>query len=425
MLPFKENLTLYTDETRKFGKTYNKYIVTDEDKCPYFLGLREMFNKSAQTAFDTLQIILMDLSHDGESECGNKVGDKVVSNIVSTMSDRASTEKAFNNLLENYRKDILPGVTNGWEFLTDSQRESCSKLNTFFCGLHLLVAFAEVCGKCLLEFEQTLMNNAIGAEKDEEVKKEYWNAYESATVRLIRATSKRLSGGGDEKSGCYADFQTFLSLAGKRVKFIRYHGNRFNIIVLLAEILYFHREDVITFFEKHHMPTNKLQKAVYLDIEQMVLLAGCKILGLISKLITAPLWRILESGSTHILDMNTNYVVLLQFFDRVAKDSSGFLTGEDYPFDTEYIHKDEIFTSLIVEIEAVDEYTAQIAQTLATALHALVKRMLCDQLSGGKYFEVSEEIRKRPVSVVPHNKLPEFAFGVLDFSSDIDQMLQH
>jgi hypothetical protein len=113
--------------------------------------------------------------------------------------------------------------------------------------------------------------------------------------------------------------------------------------------------------------------------------------------------------------MNNYYVVLLQYFERISKDSSGFLTGEDYPFDSEYIHKDEIFTALVIENENVDEYAAQITQTLATALHALVKRMLCDQLPGGKYFEASEEIRKRTISVVPHNKLPEFAFGVLDF----------
>lgn len=30
------------------------------------------------------------------------------------MSDRASTEKAFNRLLEEYRLEILPQVIDGW-----------------------------------------------------------------------------------------------------------------------------------------------------------------------------------------------------------------------------------------------------------------------------------------------------------------------
>ena len=115
-------------------------------------------------------------------------------------------------------------------------------------------------------------------------------------MRLIRACSKCLSRGGDERSGCFADFQTYLSTIGKRVKFVCFHGNRFNIIFLLAEVLYYHKDDVVAFFEKKHIPTNRLQKAVFMDAKEDILISGCKVLGLISKLITAPLWRILEGG---------------------------------------------------------------------------------------------------------------------------------
>ncbi|XP_060597475.1 uncharacterized protein LOC132751328 [Ruditapes philippinarum] len=243
VLPSKQNLTLYTDETRKFGKTYNTYIATDENQSPYFLGLREMYNKSAQTAFDTLLCILQDLS-DSVTDLDNKVGDKIVSNIVNTMSDRASTEKAFNNILEEYRKKILPTVTDGWTDLSSEQQTSLTSMHSFFCGLHLLVACAEVSQKCLLEYEKTLKEN-IGLERDDEIKSEYLNTSECATVRLIRAASKCLSRGGDEKSGCFSDFQAYLSMSGRRVKFIRFHGNRFNVIFLLAEVLYYHRNDVV------------------------------------------------------------------------------------------------------------------------------------------------------------------------------------
>ena len=236
VLPSKRNLTLYTDETWKFGKTYNTYIVTDEHQSTYFLGLREMYNKSAQTAFEHFQTILNDLN-DSVVDSEKNVGDLIVSNIVNTMSDRASTKKAFNNILDSYRKSILPKVTNGWADLSEDQQASLMKMHFFFCGLHLLVAFAEVCAKCLHEYEHVKKDESIGLEKDEDIKSEFNNTSESATVRLIRACSKCLSRGGDKRSGCFAYFQTYLSTIGKHVKFVRFHGNRFNIIFLLAEVL--------------------------------------------------------------------------------------------------------------------------------------------------------------------------------------------
>lgn len=45
----KEKTTLYTDETRKYGKCMQTYIVTDEDQNSYILGLREMVDKSGQS----------------------------------------------------------------------------------------------------------------------------------------------------------------------------------------------------------------------------------------------------------------------------------------------------------------------------------------------------------------------------------------
>ena len=89
-----------------------------------------MYNKSAQTAFETFQTILKDLN-DSVVDSEKNVGDLIVSNIVNTMSDRASTEKAFNNILDSYRKSILPKVTNGWADLSEDQQASLTKMHFF------------------------------------------------------------------------------------------------------------------------------------------------------------------------------------------------------------------------------------------------------------------------------------------------------
>ena len=108
VLADKTETTLYTDETRKFGHTYNAFVVTDEEKRPYLLGLREMANKSAKTTLDTLKEIIQDISESVGME--SQSGQKILCSIKNTRSDRAQTEKAFNNLLEDSRKEILPHI---------------------------------------------------------------------------------------------------------------------------------------------------------------------------------------------------------------------------------------------------------------------------------------------------------------------------
>lgn len=49
---------------------------------------------------------------------------------------------------------------------------------------------------------------------------------------------------------------------------------------------------------------NQLLKAVSADLAVPEHLAGCKALGIINKVITGPLWRVLEDKDITILDMN-------------------------------------------------------------------------------------------------------------------------
>ena len=93
----------------------------------YFLGLREMVNKSSGSAFDTMLEILQDFTNAAKAD-DSAVGDRIIAHIANTMSDRASTEKAFNQLLEEYRLKIMPKVTDSWELLSEQQRTACGKI---------------------------------------------------------------------------------------------------------------------------------------------------------------------------------------------------------------------------------------------------------------------------------------------------------
>jgi hypothetical protein len=94
----KKNLCLYGDETRKKGKTYQTFLVSNEDKEVFFLGLRDMYNKAASTTMDTFKEILNDITNACEEMIINEdtsVGHAIIRNIQSFMSDRAKVNISF------------------------------------------------------------------------------------------------------------------------------------------------------------------------------------------------------------------------------------------------------------------------------------------------------------------------------------------
>ena len=69
------------------------------------LGLRDISSKSGQDVLNTLKLILQDIEE--VSVHSDDEAKKILLNISSTMSDRASTQIRYNELLEEYRRDIL------------------------------------------------------------------------------------------------------------------------------------------------------------------------------------------------------------------------------------------------------------------------------------------------------------------------------
>lgn len=56
-----------------------------------------------------------------------------------------------------------------------------------------------------------------------------------------------------------------------------------------------------------------------------------KALGLVSRLITGPLWCLHEDKSIHNLDTNKHFLELVNFFDDALGDSEGFMKGKVLP----------------------------------------------------------------------------------------------
>ena len=411
----QSDTSLMTDETSKYGKKYGTYIISDKDKNSYFLGLREMSDKSAKTTLGTFKEILSDIddvcNKIYEKEHGPMhVGYQILSNIRDTMSDRASTEKCFNELLEEYRKSILPDVISGWDSLSDEEKEQCAKMNNFFCSLHLLVGMADTCSETLNKFNELNVDDTEdeGSDKDEDGSIQ---SKGNGAIDLCRLASKALSRGGDEKSGCYADWKSYVTDRNDKVRFVKFRGNRFNIVFFAAQTLYYHKENIEDFLEKVHGTTNKLLRIILKLVKKKANVAACRVMGLLSKLLTSSFWRFVEDCN-HVLDLNSCYLKMHEFLKEASQDASNLLNGHS-PFDENYIEKDAVYDKLVASKED-DTLELEIAQSLCQALVLLLERMVKDHLPGGSIYQPDETLHKQSASVIPHNKLPEFIFGVLD-----------
>lgn len=117
---------------------------------------------------------------------------------------------------------------------------------------------------------------------------------------------------GSEQSGVYLPFTAFLKSNGvSRNPLASFRGNHFNVVFYDAGALFHIAPLVQRFFKEVWQTPNQLLKTVSADLSVSEYLAGCKALGIINKVVTGPLWRVLECKDVTILDMNQRFQTLL------------------------------------------------------------------------------------------------------------------
>ena len=403
-----ENCTLYTDETRKDGQSYGSFVVTDENKDPVLLGLRHMSNKASRTELDTFKSILDDVHQRCESlsPTNDEVNMRyeVLRKITSTMSDRAATEVSFKELLLAYRSDLMKGHIDNFDLMTPEEQLLLTRMFNFFCGLHLLVNIAELMDGIFKQWEST----RLGTESQE-----------SGILRVVRNASKAFAPGADNKNGAYLEFSTYIRRKGvHNLQVKSFLGNRFNIVFHNGGVIYCLSDHIVSFLEdvkSEGKPSslNWLLTSVLSDLKVNEHVVGLRALGIFNKFITAPLWKLLECKTLHILDMNKHYQGLVEYLECVAtsvEKAGELLTGEYVPFSVE-VKKDAAWVALVSQ-SGQDALTVSLLMQMCAGVCKLLKEKVKDHLDGGRYHDIDES-RDALKSVLPHNKLPEWVFGYL------------
>ena len=409
-----DQCTLYSDETRKNGRSFGSFLITNENKEPVLLGLRQMSSKASKTELDTLKSILDDVNQRCESLThSNSDMDKrveILRKINSTMSDRAATEISFKELLNTYRSDLMKDHVDHFDSMSPEEQYLITRMFNFFCGLHLLVNIAELLDSIFKQWE----SSQLGSESTE-----------SGILRTVRNVSKAFAPGADNKNGASLEFTTYVKRKGvHNLQIKSFLGNRFNIVFHNGGVIYCLRDYIVSFLkdvksEGKTSTLNWLLGSILADLNVNEYVVGLRALGVVNKFITAPLWKLLECKTTHILDMNEYYGDLVQYLEAVATNTERaqeLLTGEYIPFSVE-IKKDDIWVKLVSQSDN-DALTVSLLMQICAGMCKLLKEKVKDHLEGGIFHDMDEH-REDLRSVLPHNKLPEWVFGYLDW------MLKH
>jgi hypothetical protein len=127
----KENTCLLSDETSKYGHKYQGMHAANSEGMIRALGIWEMTTKFGQSVPSVLEDILGD--NEQESVDSEGVSKEILLNISSALSDRASTLLKFNELLKEFRGNILKGkMAEIWEHLSACEQQSLSRLSNYF-----------------------------------------------------------------------------------------------------------------------------------------------------------------------------------------------------------------------------------------------------------------------------------------------------
>ena len=155
--------------------------------------------------------------------------------------------------------------------------------------------------------------------------------------------------------------------------------------------------------------------AVSEDLSNKVFVAGVRSLGIISKLITVPYFR-LAGKLEHMLDLNPYLLQLQQSLQAFCQDAMPLLNGKS-AFDENdvEIDRDVVYFELLKNED--DEFqilTEQILELLCSVILIVLEKQCQDQLPGGKYTKPSESLKTQALSVPTSNIRSERDYAIFD-----------
>ena len=147
-----------------------------------------------------------------------------------------------------------------------------------------------------------------------------------------------------------------------------------------------------------------------------VFLAGCRAFGIIDKIFTGTLCRIIENTS-HILDLNDVWLDFKEKVEKYSSDASELLEGKMYITILSILMW--LLNLVSVDDDELNVLTIEALQIILVNFLIIIERQLSENLPGGKLNEYTEgvdgeQLRTEFVTVSATNMVSERDFANLD-----------
>ena len=236
------------------------------------------------------------------------------------------------------------------------------------------------------------------------------NAYStghSLAFELLHQAAKAFKEDGCQKSGAYVDFGPYLSECLKSKNYlITFQHQRFNVAFHQGGAVYHHRSHILEFIESGRCgASNKLIDRIAYSIKQPVVLAQCRALGVLSKLICGPIMRLLERTDLSYFDMNKHWKEIRLCLHESSINSESLLLHQKQYISDSVVTEDEIYETLFCKSEqSFENLTMEALQSFCKAMCDIIDRQLSTQLPGGSMYnptpELEDEVRGAPLTNV-------------------------
>ncbi|CAG2215596.1 unnamed protein product [Mytilus edulis] len=299
-----KNLTMHRDATTKKGRhIYGVGYSTESGKI-LTAGVREVSDGKAETYVKNTKEILNDISE----------STNFLEKTSNFMTDRSATEIKTNRLLNAENNATGTCMDNN--------------INEFRCAVHPVLQFADICQKEIMKFESNIGFCAASDSK---------SSSDSKTLTLLRFVSKLFykDGSGDP---LYASI--YMKDKGiKSIPVMNFRGNRFNVLFFNAAGTFYLASHLVQYFENSKSTLNFTHRYILKALKDDRILAICRALGIISKIITEPYLNRASDESSTALSMGNVYNRLIDI-EYWNKDISTSSSKECYDMQIEEIVTD-------------------------------------------------------------------------------------
>ena len=380
------NMTLkYDGTTDRRGRHITEVEVATEADT-FLIGIRPQPSATAAEYAKTITDSLSDIDKSADLEGS----EKLLANISNTMTDRCATNNAVDRKLEEIKGKAL---------------------NRFRCAMHPLDSMQKACEKVLQSKEKEL------GTKNKYTDNPFRRRGESGTHALLRVIDKLFH---DASVAIGPDLSNYLQQNGfqseskndeKVTMYLRWVGNKFNLLFKNATYAVNYTPHIITFLTKINQSRNSAALAALNVLRGGDCHIQLKCLGLINKYITGP-WQTIVSQSMNILDMNELFQKGHQQITTWIEDPSPLFSGCSEDCFGGTVKQEDVF---LKKVQGEDlgnkEEARELLSAMLQAIIDLIDRQLADQLPGGKFWEPTEELREQAKSCESHNISGERKFA--------------